>query len=244
MDIITTPVANVGKSTPELSALRAFMFNKLLSLFRPKPRRSYSLDQLDLKLTKYLNKRRGVFVEAGANDGVSFSNTLYFEKHLGWRGLLVEPHAEVAKLCQSNRPNAVVEPVALVSFENKAPSITLTAIGLMSFVNGALKTAADENEHIEGSSRANQPAPVQMEVPCATLSSLLDRHNFPVIDLLSLDVEGYEAEVLRGIDFNRHTIRHILVEARYRAEIEEVLQSRYELLEELTYRDLLFGLKR
>jgi hypothetical protein len=34
-------------------------------------------------------KRGGVFVEAGAYDGETFSNTLYLEKRLGWTGLLV-----------------------------------------------------------------------------------------------------------------------------------------------------------
>ena len=33
----------------------------------------------------------GVFVEAGAVDGVTNSNTLFFERYLGWSGLLVEP---------------------------------------------------------------------------------------------------------------------------------------------------------
>ena len=36
----------------------------------------------------------GYFIEAGAYDGYEISNTLYFEKFLGWTGILVEPNPE------------------------------------------------------------------------------------------------------------------------------------------------------
>jgi hypothetical protein len=36
----------------------------------------------------FKQKRKGFFIEAGAFDGESFSNTLYLEKRLGWTGLL------------------------------------------------------------------------------------------------------------------------------------------------------------
>jgi hypothetical protein len=39
-------------------------------------------------------KRGGFFIEAGAHDGVEASNTLYFEKKMGWTGLLVEPNPD------------------------------------------------------------------------------------------------------------------------------------------------------
>jgi hypothetical protein len=41
-------------------------------------RKSYSLNDLDLKLKAYLNFQRGYFIEAGANDGLDQSNTLFF----------------------------------------------------------------------------------------------------------------------------------------------------------------------
>jgi hypothetical protein len=68
----------------------------------------------------------------------------------------------------------------------------------------------------------------------------LDEHNVKHADLLSLDVEGYEASALRGIDFERHYIEWILVEARYRDDVEAVLTKLYTLQAELTDRDLLF----
>jgi hypothetical protein len=63
------------------------------------------------------------------------------------------------------------------------------------------------------------------------------------IDLLSLDVEGFELSALRGLDFSRHQPRFILVEARYREEVHEFLSGLYELLAELSCRDLLYRLR-
>ena len=51
----------------------------------------YSLNELDKKLRKRISKRSGFYVEIGANDGVNQSNTLHFEKTLGWKGVLIEP---------------------------------------------------------------------------------------------------------------------------------------------------------
>lgn len=46
----------------------------------------------------------GFFIEVGALDGETFSNTLYFEKSLGWKGLLIEPNPEsFAQLSSKNR---------------------------------------------------------------------------------------------------------------------------------------------
>ena len=52
--------------------------------------------------------RGGVFVDVGANDGVTFSNSYYLEKHLGWSGVLIEPHrGSFAKLQRSRTSHAV-----------------------------------------------------------------------------------------------------------------------------------------
>ena len=51
----------------------------------------FGLNKLDKKVLKYLNYNRGFFVELGANDGISQSNTLHFEKYKNWKGILIEP---------------------------------------------------------------------------------------------------------------------------------------------------------
>jgi len=219
------------------------ILRKALSFLQPNPRPSYALDQLDTRLTKYLTKNTGVFIEAGANDGQSYSNTLYFEKHLKWTGLLVEPLPHLAKLCRQNRPDCIVENCALVPFDFAGDHIEMWACGLMSFVDGSFKTSEEAQTHLDNSQKVNQPVPQRLEVSTSTLGALLDKHNLTRVDLLSLDVEGFEASALRGLDFQRHHIEYILVEARYRADVEEVLLPHYDLVDELTPLDLLFRRK-
>lgn len=63
----------------------------------------------------FKGKRNGVFIELGATDGVHNSNTLYYEKALGWTGLLIEPipwYFEDGHL-RENRPNSICEQVAI-----------------------------------------------------------------------------------------------------------------------------------
>ena len=68
------------------------MLQAIKTVIRRALRGKYTgLDQLDRKLEKYVDYDYGYFVELGANDGVTQSNSLYFEKYRKWRGLLVEP---------------------------------------------------------------------------------------------------------------------------------------------------------
>ena len=60
------------------------------ALFMRRTQRYYSLNELDIKLSKHLDFDKGVFVEAAANDGIRQSNTYYLEACRGWTGILVE----------------------------------------------------------------------------------------------------------------------------------------------------------
>ena len=79
-----------------------------------------------------------------------------------------------------------------------------------------------------------------MEVPTRTLTSILDECQVGEIDLLSLDVEGYELQALRGTDLTRYRPKFICVEARERAEIRSCLAPFYTEEAELSELDLLF----
>ena len=58
-----------------------------------------------LVYTRYFtqNPRSGTFIDFGAHDGITFSNTCFFERVLGWSGILVEPNPNVFSKLQKNR---------------------------------------------------------------------------------------------------------------------------------------------
>ena len=204
------------------------------------PPRSFALNELDLKLRNYLGEEPGIFIEAGGNDGISQSNTLYFERYHQWRGILVEGIPDLAAKCLTNRPRAWVENCALVPFDFDEPHVSMTYCNLMSVVDGAMKTPEEEAVHIATGEEVQQLQRYKVDVRTKTLSAIIEAYGAPKIDLLSLDVEGYELQVLQGLDLERHGPSWMLIEARYRSDIDNYLVNHYEVVAELSHHDVLY----
>jgi hypothetical protein len=124
--------------------------------------------------------------------------------------------------------------------------VTLHYGGLMTVVGGGRGSEDADREWVAEAHAVAQEEPEhEFSVPARTLSSLLDEVGAPEVDLLSLDVEGYEPEVLRGLDLDRHAPRYILVEIRDpavgRGPIEAVLGHRYAEIEQLSPYDVLYA---
>ena len=215
-------------------------------LARREKKQSFGLNQLDLKLEPYLNFRNGFFIEAGASDGLSQSNTLYFERYKNWRGILIEPIPELAMQCKENRPNCIVENCALVSFDYTETFVEMRYCRLMSIVKGALTTPEVEEAHLRRGCEVQGVTSYDLQVPARTLTSILNEYDVTSIDFLSLDVEGYETNVLKGIDFEKYRPNFMLVEAldsSFRDEINDYLQRLYVPIATLSDRDVLYKYK-
>jgi FkbM family methyltransferase len=203
-----------------------------------------ALHGLDAALERHLPEHGGVFVEAGAFDGYEQSNTYFLERFRGWSGVLVEPVPELYREATLNRPNSKVFNCALGTEDQAGEQLTMRYGGLMSIVAGAQGDDASDNEHVSQAFLYKLEDPYDFTVTARTLTSVLEEADVDHVDLLSLDVEGYEANVLRGLDLDRFGPRYLLVEmldrdAR-RPEIEAVLGDRYEFVEAPSPNDALY----
>lgn len=200
-------------------------------------------DRLDRKLAEYLPERRGTFVEAGAFDGYWGSNTYWFERFRGWSGVLIEPVPELADRARKERPRSQVFQCALVPPEYSGTRITLLFRGTASVVLGA---GGDAEDHGRAGAGSGGGETFELEVPVRLLSDVLDEASVDRIDLLSLDVEGFEPSVLRGLDLTRHRPRFLLVEMlsedEQRPAIEATLGPDYHHEAQLSHRDHLYRL--
>lgn len=199
------------------------------------------LNDLDNRLKKYLNFNNGTFIEVGGNDGKSQSNTYFLEKIKGWNGLLVEGIPELYEKCKKERKKSSVYNYALVGKDFGDDYIEMEYANLMSVVS---KTTLNKKEHIKKGLKCQDiKESYTVKVPTITLQELLDKEKIKKIDLFSLDVEGFELEVLKGVDFDKMEINYILIEIQqenYKEEIEKYLGEKYSLIEKLTMHDYLY----
>ena len=199
----------------------------------------FGVDDLDRRLLEHVRPGRGTFVELGAFDGVSQSNTAWLEAHRGWRGVLVEAIPEAYERCVLNRPLATVVNCACVSSEYSEPTVDMVYAGLMSIVLGARSASEEDEAWIALGEEVQQLERYPVSVPARTLTAVLDDCVLECVDLLSLDVEGYEIEVLGGLDIKRFRPRLILVEESGVGEVDAFLSGRgYRRIDELGRRRL------
>lgn len=206
----------------------------------------FGLNDLDRKLEKYVNYDDGFYVELGANDGVTQSNSLYFELKRRWRGVLVEPSPHKFLACAEvrGRRNAVFCN-ACVGFDYRERFVEIEYANLMSVSRGLDLDLDDVSGHIADARPflKDGEGSFSFGAVARPLSHLLDESRAPeIIDFLSLDVEGAELEVLRGVDFGKYRFKYILVECRDIQRLEAFLQPHgYAICDKLSEHDYLFS---
>ncbi|MEM1047676.1 MAG: FkbM family methyltransferase [Pseudomonadota bacterium] len=146
-------------------------------------------------------KRDGVFVEIGAYDGVTGSNSLFFERVRNWKGLLIEPVERLAQAARRARcvpclTTAIGQRTGVARFLEIERGYKQMSGFLETYPADLLETVRAHPDHREGI----------VEVPVATLSEVLETAGHKKIDYLSLDVEGAEASILAGFDFDAFQI--------------------------------------
>ena len=196
----------------------------------------------------YLNFDNGFYIEAGANDGVSQSNTLFLENR-GWKGILIEPNKFKYQECINNRSkNNIVVNCALVS--NTYTSSTITGSFFESSGESLCGQIIDDLEYCP-CIQAKQAGLEKIknkyisEVLARTLQSIINEYNMSKIDFMSLDVEGYEIPAMDGLDFNKNPPSFIRIETTTLSEVIEkydgyLISKKYIFIERVSENDALY----
>lgn len=157
------------------------------------------IEEKDLVWKFFDRKRDGIFVEVGANDPVAGSQTWLLAQN-GWRGVLVEPQSAHSEKLRRRRKNSQVFQVAC-----SGPDMEGEMDLLLAADNGSSTLQRQQDTHgthFVGAER----------VKVTTLDKVLQLAGVAKIDFLSLDVEGHEIEVMRGLDFQKYQPSLVLIE--------------------------------
>lgn len=173
-------------------------------------------------------KTGGIFVDVGGYDGVTGSNSLFFEIFRGWTGVLIEPaptqlrKAEAVRSCPC-LGYAVSGTAGTLEFMEVTKGFTQMSGFLDSYDLELLARIRGDNRHAE----------VVHTLQAKTLNEILAEQNLTQVDVLSLDVEGGEMGILESFDFKAADVSIWTIENNSQdTDIPAIMQANgYDLVE-------------
>ncbi|KAL4227102.1 hypothetical protein ACF0H5_015076 [Mactra antiquata] len=146
------------------------------------------------------NKKHGFFVESGAFDGETGSNTLFFEQARGWTGIIIEPNPlQYQKLTNKHRKSYSMN--ACLNTKRYPTEEVLYDDGQQSKIVSINKTSKllSRNKEV-------------FLIQCFPLYSILLALNQTYVDYLSLDVEGSEQGIIATIPWHKVDVQMMTIE--------------------------------
>jgi FkbM family methyltransferase len=150
----------------------------------------------------FADQPAGIYVDIGAGHPIA-DNVSYWFYLKGWRGLVVEPQQRLATLYAHVRPRDTAFCGLVGRQDGEADFHVVDRLhGLSTTLEGHARAAAGL-----GTSYTTVKAPVR------TLATLCAEHRIKDVDFLKIDVEGAEADVIAGNDWERFRPRVLVIEA-------------------------------
>lgn len=157
-------------------------------------------DEYRIKELAEGDKEIEYIVDLGANVGMA---SLQFQTFFPNAKILVcEPEPECMKFAKLNTENKLIYvEEAIIGDDRKEVTFNVC------------KWAG--NGHVDGNFRWDLFEPMgskldhKITVPASTLKDLIDKHNFPRIDLLKIDTEGMESQILQAFKPYMSLVKHI-----------------------------------
>lgn len=165
---------------------------------------SYAQEGEDLVVERLLEgKRNGFYVEVGCHHPYRFSNTFLFYKK-GWRGICIDPLPGTKSSFNKNRPRDLCIEMGVDEKFSKLTYYMFNEPALNTFD----KSLADRRDGLKGYYIIGTT-----DIEVRPLADILKNiNNVPDIDLLSIDVEGFDFQVLKSNDWKKFSPRIIIAE--------------------------------
>jgi FkbM family methyltransferase len=184
--------------------------------------KSYGQYNEDLIIDAILGcKKEGFYVDVGANHPNVLSNTKRFYDR-GWHGVNIEPNPLMFALLQKERKNDVNLNIGLGKENGEIEFYLLDPDTLSTFSkSSAIRMTKQPEYKIVSVSK----------VKVMSLKEVLETHaSGKQIDFMSIDVEGFEAEVIGGGDWEKFRPHLIMMEINQKGE------TTVEMLKKVDYR--------
>ena len=147
------------------------------------------------------------FVELGALDGLTYSNSYFYDVEMGWGGVLIEGTTPNYVDLENNRNNTSVETLHIAICSNRKV-FHMRGSGPMGAKEGTYNGGQGDHSH-------------RTTVLCLPMHEVLEMTDLKHIDLYSIDVEGAELDVITSHNFNKIPAHLLIIEARPHDENKE-----------------------
>ncbi len=178
--------------------------NLLTRTLFPHVRRSYSQSGEDIIISDLFNRLRikpPSYLDIGANDPVSLNNT-YRLYQRGGRGVCVEPNPILCnKIRRKRKRDTCLN--AGVAFDEKREADFYVFSQEFSGLNTFSKEEANFWEQEGNEEIGKHKVEKVVKMPLLNINELMAQYFKPHPNLVSIDVEGFDFQILKGIDFNR-----------------------------------------
>ena len=157
----------------------------------------------------------GIFIEVGADDGLRFSNTLFFEKFLNWNGVCIEPKPTIFGALLEHRNSLCIQ--CAISQEDNSEAEFLEIEGYGRQLSGIVNNY-DDQHILRIENESNNPLLIRKNliiVKCRRLDSIINELGFERVNFLSIDTEGAEISVLKSLGDVINQVDVILIENNY-----------------------------
>lgn len=202
----------------------------------------FSQNGQDFFLDKHIfkGKENGFFIDIGTFAPDFDNATYWFEKNKKWKGLGIEPQIQHVEKWMQTRKNPIIH-AAASSESGKANFIVVQHPEVMNYNawSGIQTSIAQEKMEL----LPKETSKSLIEVNTVSVTDALSQINVRDIDLVSIDVEGHELEVLKGIDFKNLNIKCLVIENDILPEgdpviIDFVKSKGYDYIARLTSDDI------